>query len=141
MRTQFAKPGSVGQQWWVVGLEGKTLGRAATEIAKVLRGKHKPTFTPHVDTGDFVVVGNDVQGRNCKLRSDHRHRQFRGFTNNDRYVVGPHGSFSLTVRFGVLERRVKIQHYGSIRSWEISEANLHKCRWFVVEVSVLGVSG
>ena len=61
--------------------------------------------------------------------------------NNDRYVVGPHGSFSLTVRFGVLERRVKIQHYGSIRSWEISEANLHKCRWFVVEVSVLGVSG
>ncbi len=58
MRTQFAKPGSVEQQWWVVDLEGKTLGRAATEIAKVLRGKHKPTFTPHVDTGDFVVVIN-----------------------------------------------------------------------------------
>lgn len=58
MRTQFAKEGDVERQWWVVDLEGKTLGRAATEIAKVLRGKHKPTFTPHVDTGDFVVVVN-----------------------------------------------------------------------------------
>ena len=92
-------------------------------------------------SGDFVVVGDDVQGRNCKLRGDYRYRQFRGFTNNDGDVIGPHRSFSLTVRFGVLERRIKIQHYGSIRSWEISKANLHKCRWFVVEVSVLGVSG
>lgn len=58
MRTQFAKEGDVERQWWVVDLEGKTLGRAATEIAKVLRGKHKPIFTPHVDTGDFVVVLN-----------------------------------------------------------------------------------
>ncbi len=58
MRTQFAKENEVERQWWVVDLEGKTLGRAATEIAKVLRGKHKPIFTPHVDTGDFVVVVN-----------------------------------------------------------------------------------
>lgn len=46
------------RQWWVIDLEGKVLGRAATRIASVLRGKHKPTFTPHVDSGDFVVVIN-----------------------------------------------------------------------------------
>jgi large subunit ribosomal protein L13 len=54
----FAKESEVDRQWWVVDLDGKTLGRAATEIAKILRGKHKPIFTPHVDTGDFVVVIN-----------------------------------------------------------------------------------
>jgi len=46
------------RQWWVVDLEGQTLGRAATRIASVLRGKHKPTFTPNVDSGDFVIVVN-----------------------------------------------------------------------------------
>ena len=58
MPTYSAKPGSVEQKWWIVDLDGKVLGHAATEIAKVIRGKHKPQFTPHVDTGDFVVVVN-----------------------------------------------------------------------------------
>ncbi len=58
MKTWNAKAGEVEQRWWVVDASGKTLGRMATEIAKVLRGKNKPTFTPHVDTGDFVVVIN-----------------------------------------------------------------------------------
>ena len=58
MRTYSAKPGSVEREWWVVDLEGKVLGRAATEIAKLIRGKHKPEFTPHVDTGDFVICVN-----------------------------------------------------------------------------------
>ncbi len=50
--------GDAQRDWWVVDLEGQTLGRAATKIAMVLRGKHKPTFTPNVDSGDFVVVVN-----------------------------------------------------------------------------------
>lgn len=58
MKTWNAKAGDVEQKWWVVDASGKTLGRMATEIAKVIRGKNKPTFTPHVDTGDFVVVIN-----------------------------------------------------------------------------------
>lgn len=58
MKTWNAKAGDVEQKWWVVDASGKTLGRMASEIAKVLRGKNKPTFTPHVDTGDFVVVIN-----------------------------------------------------------------------------------
>lgn len=58
MKTWSAKPGEVQQKWYLVDASGKTLGRMATEIAKILRGKNKPTFTPHVDTGDFVVVVN-----------------------------------------------------------------------------------
>jgi len=58
MRTYSAKPDEVQRKWYVVDLEGKVLGRAATKIANVLRGKHKPQFTPHVDTGDFIVVVN-----------------------------------------------------------------------------------
>lgn len=58
MKTWNAKAGEVEQKWWVVDASGKTLGRMATEIATILRGKNKPTFTPHVDTGDFVVVIN-----------------------------------------------------------------------------------
>lgn len=58
MKTWNAQPGAVEQKWYLVDASGKTLGRIATEIAKILRGKNKPTFTPHVDTGDFVVVVN-----------------------------------------------------------------------------------
>ena len=58
MKTYMPKPGEVERAWHVVDLDGKVLGRAATRIAMVLRGKHKPQFAPHVDTGDFVVVIN-----------------------------------------------------------------------------------
>ena len=58
MKTYSAKPGEVERKWWVVDAEGKTLGRLATEIAIVLRGKNKPQYTAHIDTGDFVVVVN-----------------------------------------------------------------------------------
>ncbi len=59
-RTYTAKPAEVvaSRSWWVVDAEGKSLGRLASQIATVLRGKHKPIFTPHVDTGDFVIVVN-----------------------------------------------------------------------------------
>jgi len=56
--TTITKPADVTKKWYVVDAEGKTLGRLATEIAKVLRGKHKPTYQPHVDTGDYVIVIN-----------------------------------------------------------------------------------
>ncbi len=58
MKSYIAKPADVQRKWYVVDAEGKTLGRMATEIATILRGKHKATFTPHVDGGDFVVVVN-----------------------------------------------------------------------------------
>ena len=58
MTTYTAKPGEIQRDWYVVDAEGKTLGRLATEIADTLRGKGKPVYTPHVDTGDFVIVVN-----------------------------------------------------------------------------------
>src|SRR6202000_284984 len=58
MKTYSALPGEVEQKWYLVDAADKTLGRIATEIAKILRGKNKPTFTPHIDTGDFVLVIN-----------------------------------------------------------------------------------
>ena len=58
MKSYIAKPADVKRDWYVVDAEGKTLGRLATEIATILRGKNKPTFTPHVDGGDFVIVVN-----------------------------------------------------------------------------------
>ena len=54
----MAKPGEVDQKWWLVDASDKVVGRLASEIAVVLMGKHRPTYTPHVDTGDFVVVTN-----------------------------------------------------------------------------------
>ena len=58
MKTFSAKPAEVQRDWYVVDADGKTLGRLATEIARRLRGKHKPEYTPHVDTGDYIVVIN-----------------------------------------------------------------------------------
>ncbi|WP_142413419.1 50S ribosomal protein L13 [Hathewaya massiliensis] len=58
MKSYIAKNSEVERKWYVVDLEGQTLGRAASQIASILRGKHKPTYTPHVDTGDYVIVIN-----------------------------------------------------------------------------------
>ena len=58
MTTVSAKPAEVRREWYLIDAEGKTLGRLATELARRLRGKHKPCYTPHVDTGDYLVVVN-----------------------------------------------------------------------------------
>ena len=61
MKSFMASPSNIERKWYVVDAEGKTLGRLASEVAKVLRGKNKPTFTPHIDTGDYVIVVNAAQ--------------------------------------------------------------------------------
>ena len=58
MNTYMAKPADVERTWYVIDAEGMVLGRLASQVAMLLRGKHKPTFTPHVDTGDYVIVVN-----------------------------------------------------------------------------------
>ena len=58
MRTFSAKPNEVQRDWYVVDAQGRTLGRLATEVARRLRGKHKPEYTPHVDTGEYIVIIN-----------------------------------------------------------------------------------
>ena len=63
MKTWIAKPDEIERKWWIVDADGQTVGRLATQIATALTGKNKPTFTPHVDTGDFVVVINTKKMR------------------------------------------------------------------------------
>ncbi|MEX0937640.1 MAG: 50S ribosomal protein L13 [Pirellulales bacterium] len=64
MKTYMAKPGEIEQKWWLVDASDKVVGRLASDIAVILMGKHRPTYTPHVDTGDFIVV---VNARNVAL--------------------------------------------------------------------------
>lgn len=82
MSTQVAKPADIKKNWYVVDLEGKVLGRAAAEIARVLRGKHKPIYTPSVDTGDFVIVLNAdkvrLTGNKMADKMYHRHTGYPG---------------------------------------------------------------
>ena len=59
-KTYMAKPGEVKQDWWLVDANDKIVGRLASDIATILMGKHRPTYTPHIDTGDFVVVVNRI---------------------------------------------------------------------------------
>ena len=82
MKTFSAKPAEVQRDWYVVDADGRTLGRLASEIAKRLRGKHKPEYTPHVDTGDYIVVVNAekvrVTGNKLKDKMYHRHSGYIG---------------------------------------------------------------
>ena len=81
-KTYNAKPGEIKRLWYVVDAEGKTLGRLATQIADTLRGKRKPQYTPHVDTGDFVVVVNaekiHVTGKKLDEKMYYRHSGYPG---------------------------------------------------------------
>lgn len=82
MKTFSANPTTVRRDWYVVDASGKTLGRLATEIARRLRGKHKPEYTPHVDTGDYIVVVNaaklHVTGNKLADKMYHKHTGFIG---------------------------------------------------------------
>lgn len=81
-KTYFARPGDIERKWYLIDASGKTLGRMATEIAKILRGKNKPSYTPHVDTGDFVVVVNAEKVRLTGKKVDdkiyYRHSGYPG---------------------------------------------------------------
>jgi large subunit ribosomal protein L13 len=82
MKTFSAKPHEVKRDWFVIDASDKVLGRLAVEIARRLRGKHKPEFTPHVDTGDYIVVINAekvrVTGRKAEQKMYYRHSQYPG---------------------------------------------------------------
>lgn len=81
-KTHFTTPDEIERKWHIVDVQGKTLGRVASEIAQILRGKHKPTFVPNLDTGDFVVVVNcekiHVTGRRLDQKLYYRHSGYPG---------------------------------------------------------------
>ena len=82
MKTFMASPATIERKWYVVDAEGKTLGRLAAEVAKVLRGKNKPIFTPHIDTGDYVIVVNaekvKVTGKKMDQKIYYKHSDYVG---------------------------------------------------------------
>ena len=82
MKTFMASPATIDRKWYVVDAEGMTLGRLASEVAKVLRGKNKPIFTPHIDTGDYVIVVNaekiKVTGKKLEQKIYYNHSDYVG---------------------------------------------------------------
>ncbi len=82
MNTYMANPQTVTHKWYVVDAEGMTLGRLATQVASVLRGKHKPTYTPHVDCGDYVIVVNaekiELTGKKWDQKMYYSHSGYSG---------------------------------------------------------------
>ena len=83
MKTYMANPDKIERKWYVVDAEGATLGRLASEIAKVLRGKNKPEYTPHIDTGDYVIVVNAE-----KVKVTVKKLQQKVYYNHSDYVGG-----------------------------------------------------
>ena len=82
MKTFMASPATIDRKWYVVDADGMTLGRLASEVAKVLRGKNKPIFTPHMDTGDYVIIVNaakvKVTGKKLDQKIYYRHSEYVG---------------------------------------------------------------
>ena len=87
MKTYSVKAGEIERRWFVVDAEGKVLGRIATEVARILRGKHKPTYTPHLDTGDFVIVVNadkvQLTGNKADQKTYFKHT---GYMGHERFI-------------------------------------------------------
>ncbi len=82
MNTFMASPATIDRKWYVVDAAGMTLGRLASEVAKILRGKNKPIYTPHMDTGDYVIIVNaekvEVTGRKLDQKIYYRHSDYVG---------------------------------------------------------------
>jgi large subunit ribosomal protein L13 len=87
MKTHTPKAEEIDRQWWVVDAADKPLGRLATELARILRGKHKPIYTPHLDTGDFVVILNAEKVRLTGAKADQK-EYFRhsGYMGGERFI-------------------------------------------------------
>ena len=82
MKSYMASPATIERKWYVVDASGQTLGRLASEVAKVLRGKNKPTYTPHIDTGDYVIIINaekiKVTGKKLDQKIYYNHSEYVG---------------------------------------------------------------
>lgn len=87
MKTLTPKASEIDRQWWVVDAADKPLGRLATEIARVLRGKHKPIYTPHLDTGDYIVVLNASQVRLTGKKADQKtYFRHSGYMGGEKHI-------------------------------------------------------
>jgi large subunit ribosomal protein L13 len=121
MKTYTATPSDIQHDWYVVDADGMVLGRLAAEIAKIIRGKHKPMFTPHMDTGDNVIVINAakvrVTGRKAEQKQYFRHT---GYMGHERYT-----SFSTMIEKHP-ERVIEKAVYGMLPKTALGRQNLRR---------------
>ena len=145
--TYMANPNTIERKWYVVDAEGKTLGRLAAEVAKVLRGKNKPTFTPHVDTGDHVIVVNAekirVTGKKLEQKEYFRHSGYPGgsrFTkidNTDFHKSAPIRQLQIVVLRGMLPKnKLGAQQYRKLNVYAGPEHPHAAQKPEVLEISV-----
>ena len=129
MKTFMANASNIERKLFVVDADGKTLGRLAAEVAKVLRGKHKPTFTPHVDTGDHVIVINAdkvvLSGNKLKQKTYFRHSGYIGgttFTTAERMLSDkPERMVELAVKGMIPHNRLGRQIYRKLNVYRGAE--------------------
>lgn len=129
MKTYTAKPGDIQRQWYVVDAEGKTLGRLATEVATLLRGKHKPMYTPTIDCGDFVIVVNaekiQVTGKKSEQKTYTHHTfwpgGFRQTTFNKLIASKPERVIEHAVRGMLPHTKLGRAQYGKLKVYAGAE--------------------
>ncbi len=131
MKTYSAKPAEVKRDWYVIDASGKTLGRLATEVARRLRGKHKAEYTPHVDTGDYIVVVNakdiKVTGKKATDKMYHFHTGFIGnmrhFTFEKLMERSPERVIELAVKGMLPKNPLGRQMYTKLKVYADAEHN------------------
>jgi len=124
MRTTFmAKPNSVEAKWYVVDAAGQTLGRLASEVASIIRGKHKPQFTPHVDTGDFVIV---INAEKVRLTGKKWHQ--KKYYRHSKYPGGLKVTTAAQMRDRTPERLVELAVHGMLPKNRLGEKLKHKLK-------------
>ncbi len=129
MKTYTAKPGDIQRQWYVVDAEGKTLGRLATEVATLLRGKHKPMYTPTIDCGDFVIVVNaekiQVTGKKAEQKTYTHHTfwpgGFRQTTFNKLIATKPERILEHAIRGMLPHTKLGRAQYGKLKVYAGAE--------------------
>ena len=129
MKSYMASPSTINREWYVVDATGHTLGRLASEIAKILRGKNKPIYTPHIDTGDYVVVINadkiKVTGKKMDQKIYYNHSGYVGgmkeTTLKEKMAKKPEDVIYLAVKGMLPKGLIKGGHYSGynkiLRNW------------------------
>jgi large subunit ribosomal protein L13 len=129
VKTYTAKPGDIQRQWYVVDAEGKTLGRLATEVATLLRGKHKPMYTPTIDCGDFVIIVNaekiQVSGKKSEQKTYTHHTfwpgGFRQTTFNKLIATKPERILEHAIRGMLPHTKLGRAQYGKLKVYAGAE--------------------
>ena len=131
MKSYMAKPEEMERKWYVIDAEGKVLGRLASEVASILRGKHKPIYTPHVDTGDFVIVINadkiKLTGKKLEQKEYKYHTGYPGGLKSISYKQimekNPERAIELAVKGMMPKNKLGRQMYKKLRVYSGPEHN------------------